>query len=195
MERKKLLEMRDMPLISLVTVFLALSGISWFVEFDSFSVARTVRYGLIVATTAAVVTCLIILYLRRKRLQRYTWIPSHKILIDPGGFHIEHSQVTMIVDRVTYLWESEIKWPAQNLLAENPLYINFRPLPLINPAGANVLGYAVPHSFEVYVGMSRGDRMSDTSLEHEINHLLYGHLSQKWDENVHHDFFRDYGFK
>lgn len=172
-----------------------LSALAWVVEIEAAGKELDIRLGLHALSVFAVALYALVMFLRKRKLSKYSWLPKHGVLLDPGGFDVPHADINNLLDRVLDGWEKEANWPARQLMADNYLYISFRALPLIDPDGKNVLGYPINKSFEVVVGISEEGDVVDTSLEHELNHIFYGHFIKKWDHEEHHQFFMDYGFK
>lgn len=187
---------RDLLTFGVFAVFsTAISVIAWLVEFQAGGKEIGIRVAFHCLSIFAIALYAYVLYFRHHKLTRFTWLPRHGIFLDPGGFDIHHPDIDNVMERVINGWEKEANWPARQVMANNPVYISFRPLPLYTPNGKNVLGYPVPRAFEVIVGMNKDDDVNETSLEHELNHMFYGHFVKKWNEEEHHQYFLDFGFK
>ena len=144
---------------------------------------------------------LVLLYLRKKALDKFVFIDArgYGLMVHTGGWkefdRVEFKEVT---DATFVAWGEVLGVQVTKLYlnSDNIYWAWFEPGPIETPTKQKVAGYTIPRSNRVHVGYKTPDQpLTKTAYEHELGHIIQGWVTGSWDETEHHERAKKYGLK
>lgn len=172
---------------------------------DSWSLARGwARGALAIVAIIAVAIYGRLLARRRRLLQPFIYIrgPFYSVMLHPGSYTGPLDPEAIIGQFFTAFdrWQSVFKWTQIRDFANSALFWVWLKPNLAGACGSaqriETPGFDIARAHKLVVSYRKSNEpLHQTTLQHELGHVIQGGLTGAWSEQAHHDRAHDHGLR
>lgn len=138
-----------------------------------------------------------LLWLRKKFIDEWEWEPTFGLMVKRNGLKADLAELAVATRDSIYGWGKHFGESAvRRLIMENVIWVVFnKDLDTHPPSGKVPMeGYTVVRSFAMMVDFDDpSDPVIRTAYQHELGHVIQGHITGEWDQDTHHKKAKELG--